>query len=140
MSKETYRKDLPGILLLSHGEFCSALLKSAELITGEAENVAALPLLKDADISDYGNTAMATFRAMPEGSIVLFDMASGTPFNQMLLKSDGKAFPALCGMNLPMLIEAMSMREMMTGSELIKELQSSAQKSIVTLDYFFDEG
>lgn len=101
MKQENFVENIPGILLLSHGPFCQALLESAQMIGGEAVNVVALPLLENASIDEYGEKAMQTFKQMPEGSIVLFDLASGTPLNQMMMKSGGEEFPGLCGMNLP---------------------------------------
>ena len=44
-----------------------------------------------------------------------------------LMKSGGEEFPGLCGMNLPVLLEAMTMREAMKGSELVALLEESAK-------------
>ena len=44
MKQENFVENIPGILLLSHGPFCQALLESAQMIGGEAVNVVALPL------------------------------------------------------------------------------------------------
>ena len=117
---------------------CQALLESAQMIGGEAVNVVALPLLENASIDEYGEKAMQTFKQMPEGSIVLFDLASGTPFNQMMMKSGGEEFPGLCGMNLPVLLEAMTMREAMKGSELVALLEESAKAAVVNIKSFFE--
>ena len=137
MKQENFVENIPGILLLSHGPFCQALLESAQMIGGEAVNVVALPLLENASIDEYGEKAMQTFKQMPEGSIVLFDLASGTPFNQMM-KSGGEEFPGLCGMNLPVLLEAMTMREAMKGSELVALLEESAKAAVVNIKSFFE--
>lgn len=139
MNHETFQEDLPGILLLSHGPFCAALLESAQMIAGEAKNVVALPLLENADIGEYGANAMRTFHSMPEGSIVLFDLASGTPFNQMMLNSNGERFSGLCGVSLPILIEALALREVLQGDELIDALASSGHEAIVNIASFFEE-
>ena len=136
MKQENFVENIPGILLLSHGPFCQALLESAQMIGGEAVNVVALPLLENASIDEYGEKAMQTFKQMPEGSIVLFDLASGTPFNQMM--SGGEEFPGLCGMNLPVLLEAMTMREAMKGSELVALLEESAKAAVVNIKSFFE--
>ena len=138
MKQETFTPGLPGILLLSHGPFCQALLESARMIAGEAVNVVALPLFENASIEDYGNTAVETFKSMPDGSIVLFDLASGTPFNQMMMKSNGEAFPGLCGMSLPVLLEAITMREAMQGEELIAFLAETAKAAVVNIHSFFE--
>ena len=97
-----------------------------------------MPLFENASIEEYGEQAMQTFKEMPEGSIVLFDLASGTPFNQMMMKSGGEEFPGLCGMNLPVLLEAMTMREAMKGSELVALLEESAKAAVVNIKSFFE--
>ena len=130
MKQENFVENIPGILLLSHGPFCQALLESAQMIGGEAVNVVALPLLENASIDEYGEKAMQTFKQMPEGSIVLFDLASGTPFNQMMMKSGGEEFPGL--------LEAMTMREAMKGSELVALLEESAKAAVVNIKSFFE--
>ncbi|MFR1990504.1 MAG: hypothetical protein ACLS3C_10810 [Oscillospiraceae bacterium] len=38
MKQENFVENIPGILLLSHGPFCQALLESAQMIGGEAVN------------------------------------------------------------------------------------------------------
>lgn len=65
MKQENFVENIPGILLLSHGPFCQALLESAQMIGGEAVNVVALPLLENASIDEYGEKAMQTFKQMP---------------------------------------------------------------------------
>ena len=122
MKQENFVENIPGILLLSHGPFCQALLESAQMIGGEAVNVVALPLLENASIDEYGEKAMQTFKQMPEGS----------------MKSGGEEFPGLCGMNLPVLLEAMTMREAMKGSELVALLEESAKAAVVNIKSFFE--
>lgn len=138
MTQYAFTPGLPGILLLSHGPFCQALLESAQMIAGATENVIAMPLYESSNIEDYGALAMETFRAMPEGSIVLFDLASGTPFNQMMIKSCGVAFPGLCGMSLPVLLEALALREVVQGQELIDLLGDAARAAVVDIRCFFE--
>lgn len=41
---EKINPDLPGIVILSHGPFAVALLETAQLIFGEADNIAAFSL------------------------------------------------------------------------------------------------
>ena len=138
MKQNNYIPNLAGILLLSHGPFCQALLESAQMIAGEAQNVVAMPLFENSDIETYGRDAIETFRSMPEGSIVLFDLASGTPFNQMMIQSGGEKFPGLCGVSLPVLLEALALREVMQGDELIDMLSESAKAAVVNISSFFE--
>ena len=56
----------------------------------------------------------------------------------MMRKSGGEEFPGLCGMNLPVLLEAMTMREAMKGSELVALLEESAKAAVVNIKSFFE--
>ena len=42
------------------------------------------------------------------------------------------------GMNLPVLLEAMTMREAMKGSELVALLEESAKAAVVNIKSFFE--
>lgn len=139
MKNYSFVPELPGILLLSHGPLCEAIAESARMIAGEAENVVSLALHEEDSIDAYGDNAMAVYKSMPEGSIVLFDLQSGTPFNQMMIKSNGEKFPGLCGMNLPVLLEALTLREVMSGDELIELLENSAKDAVVNIASFFED-
>lgn len=134
MEKNT--STLPEILIMSHGALCTALIESAQMICGEAEGVTALPFLNGADVEAYGRLGKKTYDAMPEGSIILFDLFCGTPFNQMLGQSGGRPMYGLCGVNLPMLIDALNLRETLSGQALVSAIAASAQDSVVDLSKF----
>ena len=65
MKQENFVENIPGILLLSHGPFCQALLESAQMIGGEAVNVVALPLL-DAGLPKRTAFAVGALSALVE--------------------------------------------------------------------------
>jgi len=130
--------ELPGILILSHGTLCRNLIEAAKMIHGDAEGVTALPLEEGCSLPAYASNAVAVFKSMPEGSIVLFDMLFGTPFNQFITALEGNTIHGLCGVNLPVLIEALAFRENLRGAELIKALENSAHESIVNVSEFIE--
>lgn len=133
-------ENIPGILVLSHGPLCEALIESAEMICGPLENVKALPFLSGADLDEYGKSAKECYDAMPEGSIILFDLFGGTPFNQMIARNDGKSsMHGLCGVNLPLLIEAANLRMSFDGQDLIDKIKEAAGASIVDLEEFLTD-
>lgn len=126
----------PGILILSHGPLCNALIESAKLISGDVDGIVGLPLEPGCDVSAYADRACAMLNEMPEGSIILFDLFAGTPFNQLVARFQEQPFCALCGVNLPMLLDANTMRETLSGAELIRAVEEAAQESIVNVNDF----
>ena len=50
---EKVNKDLPGIILLSHGPFAVSLVDTAKMLFGESENIAAYSLEPGDDIDKY---------------------------------------------------------------------------------------
>lgn len=128
--------EVPSILILSHGPLCAAMLESASMIAGDFTGVTALPFQKEDNPEEYARRAIDLYKQMPQGSIVLFDLFSGTPFNQMMQHCGGKVIHGLCGASLPMLLDALSMRECMAGEELIKAIEQSAHASVVNVGEF----
>jgi PTS system mannose-specific IIA component/D-glucosaminate-specific PTS system IIA component len=131
--------DIPGILILSHGQLCNALISSAKMINGEMYGVVALPFEEGMNLKSYTQNAKTILMGMPEGSVILFDLFSGTPFNQLLLLYNDVKIYGLCGASLPMLLDALMFRETMRGAELVKELEKSAHASIVNVGEFLEK-
>lgn len=127
---------IPGIILLSHGPLCEAIIESGKMIVGDLEGVEAFPLNPGCDLEAYSDQVVNAYKAMPEGSIILFDMFAGSPFNQIVRRAGEIHLHAICGLSLPMLIEANMQRELVSGEELIRVLQEAAQDSIVNVDEF----
>lgn len=129
----------PGILILTHGPLCTALIESAQLISGDVEGIVGLPLEPGRDVSSYAGEACALLDSMPDGSIILFDLFAGTPFNQLVAQFREHPFLALCGVNLPMLLDANTMRESLSGEALLRAVEESARESIVNVNDFIAE-
>lgn len=133
-SIERTETGLPAILLMSHGPLCNAILESAVMINNDTEEIYTLPFTESTGLDEYREKAAALYKTLPEGSIVLFDLFCGTPFNQMAMT--GERIYGLSGLNLPMLVDAMAFRRSMRGAELIKALSESAKDGIVSMEEF----
>ncbi|MCC8140227.1 MAG: hypothetical protein LIO67_08040 [Lachnospiraceae bacterium] len=132
----TFEKEanLPAILLMSHGPICNAMLESAAMLSEDLEEIYALPFTDDMDLVEYTDKAEEIYNNAPKGSIVLFDLFGGTPCIQMTMRYGDIGLHGLSGLNLPMLLDAVSFRRMMRGKELIEALKESTRKSIVSAD------
>jgi PTS system mannose-specific IIA component len=102
------------VLVVTHGTFGASLLESASEILGRPKGAQALglPLREGADdLARWVGEALG--RAEPEGGLlILVDFAGGTPDNVCRRLSQGRKAAVVAGLNLPMLIQALSGREL----------------------------
>lgn len=115
---------MTSILLLTHGELGSQLLSSAAMIFGKVENAVALPLLEGASLDEYSKKMKEICEAVDGEILALADLHGGTPENRlihMLCEQEnlrGKVH-SVSGVNLPMLLEALSLRTETHGAALV---------------------
>lgn len=104
-----------GIVLASHGGFADGIAQSAQMLFGEQDNFAHVILKPNEgpdDIRGKMEKAIASFDNQDE-VLFLVDLWGGTPFNQangLAEKHDKWAIVA--GMNLPMVVQALTERMM----------------------------
>lgn len=101
-----------GILIVTHGKMGVELLKSAELIVGEQDNVEVMSLNHGDDIVEFGkNVANAIEKFSKDFEVlILTDLFGGSPSNVAGANMNNFKFKCLTGVNLPMLIEATILR------------------------------
>ncbi len=93
------------LVLISHGQFCTELKKSAEMIMGPQDNIHTVELLPSEGPEDFRKKFEATTGALSD-YIVFADLMGGTPCNvaSRILMEGAAKFDLYAGMNLPMLI------------------------------------
>ena len=74
-----------------------------------------------------------------KGVIVLTDMFGGTPSNLAISVMDSEKIEVVAGVNLPMLIKMMSIRDKKSIKEIITISQESGRKYINVASAFFEE-
>lgn len=97
------------ILLLTHGEWGQALIKSVRMIIGETEGVVAIPLLPEETLNDYYLKVRGQLDDHPR-ALVFTDLFGGTPSNVAARLSQDFPIQVIAGLNAPMLMEAMMTR------------------------------
>jgi len=125
-----------GILLITHGGLGQALLDTAQMIVGQQENVRAVGLDPDSNLEqlrDRLDEAAARLDA-GQGVLALVDLFGGTPANAMAALLRAHHYVCLCGVNLPMLLEALLQRDEMSLSELAAHVEKVAHQSVVNLN------
>ena len=121
-----------GVLIVTHRELAEALISVCDLIMGHQEGMVAVSL----DPSEAPETAMGQIKTSlsqvnnGSGVIILTDMLGGTPSNLSLsFLQEGKV-EVVTGVNLPMLMRLVHLRETKDLREVASALRQSGQQGI----------
>lgn len=130
-----------GILICTHGNFGEGIIKSAEIITGPQENVLTLGLCQGDSIEKFTEKVTKSIILLDkgEGVLVFADLFGASPYNAAAISSkkvgDTK-FRCIAGINFPMLLEAIIMRD----SNDLDQLTSKALKAgVLGIKELFNE-
>lgn len=122
------------LVVVSHGNLAEELIRSAEMIAGEADAVYAITLQPGDDPAVFEqkvNTIMEKLEG--QETLILIDIFSGTPYNITARQVLKDQVECITGANLPMLIEAMLSREDVTVSELAETISTVGADSVKNL-------
>lgn len=123
-----------GIILASHGDFAAGILQSATMIIGEQDNIAAVTLQPSEGPDDIRRKIEEAAESFETSEVlVLADLWGGTPFNQAntLFDQNKDQWAIVAGLNLPMLIEAITSRFTMEKShDIAKAIVQVAKENI----------
>ncbi len=124
-----------GIIVVTHGPLGRALLASAEMIIGAQENVHAISLDQDGNLDSLQEEVRRVARAADagDGVLIMVDMFGGTPANAVASAESLLDRQCICGVNLPMLLEALLQREHMTLGQLTAHVERLACDSVINL-------
>ena len=102
-----------GKLILTHGGLAKELLAAAQKISGELPGFAALSLDWDVSLETARENVVAALASLDqgEGVLILTDMFGGTPCNVAAALMDYGRVEMLTGVNLPMLVRALTYRD-----------------------------
>ena len=126
-----------GVILASHGGFADGIHQSAEMIFGPQENFKSCILKPDEGPEDVKKKMQEAVASLDNQDEVLFlvDLWGGTPFNQAssLVKEHEDKWTIVAGMNLPMVIEALTQRfSVESAREIARAIVPTGNDSIKT--------
>jgi PTS system mannose-specific IIA component len=122
------------VLILTHGELASELLRAARTIDPSlSDDVAAMSLPWDVDSDQATSELKRKLRELDRGhgTLVLTDMFGGTATNLALPFLEPEKVEVVTGVNLPMLVKLGSLQgHTLTLGETADRLTNAGQKSI----------
>lgn len=127
-----------GILLVSHNGLAEAMLSTAKMLYGEADNqVVALGLEHGINLDDFDSMLSEAIQSVDtgDGVFVLVDLLGGTPCNRLARFATEKVV-IITGMNLGMFLEIVCVRD--SGDLNIDEIVTTSKDSIVFYNSLLD--
>ncbi len=132
-----------GIVIVTHGKLAQEFKTSVEHILGMPQpSFLTLSLEKEDNIHQKHQvlTEMIHELNQGEGVVVLTDMFGGIASNLALSLLALDHVEVLAGINLPMLIKLISVREKKTLQEALKEAQEAGKHYINVASHFLSAG
>lgn len=122
-----------GIVIVSHGNLATEVLKTAELIVGKIENAEAIDIDPKTSMEQIHNDIERAIKSVDKGDgvLVMTDMFGGTPSNLSLSFLGRYNVEVITGVNIPMLLRIPAAREKERNlEELAIFIKEYGQKNI----------
>lgn len=121
-----------GIVVVAHGRLAQALSETAEMIVGQVEGFRACSFCQGSDVDNLRKMLRASIKDVNQGSgvIILTDMFGGTPSNISLSFLEEGKVEVITGVNLPMVITALTKRQGKNIKELAQILKEGGSSNI----------
>ncbi len=112
-----------GVVIVAHGQLAHAFKEGTELITGAQKNFMAVSVGAQNKVDMAREKLKEAIAQVDQGDgvLILTDMFGGTPSNMSLSFLEEKRIEVLTGVNLPMLIKLVNLRQESPDLESLKE-------------------
>lgn len=121
-----------GVLITTHGNLGSELIKAAELIRGALKGIVHVSVDQAKGVEDLKKEISTAIKKLDQGRgvLILTDLFGGTPSNISLsFLKEGKV-EVITGVNLPMLLKLPDIREGMSLKEFAQYIKDYGIKNI----------
>ncbi|HEX3538059.1 MAG TPA: PTS sugar transporter subunit IIA [Stellaceae bacterium] len=116
-----------GIVLVTHGRLAAEFVAALEHVVGPQTQMAAVCIGPDDDMEQRRQDILHSISEVDrgDGTVLLTDMFGGTPSNLAISVMDRGKIEVIAGVNLPMLIKLVSLRQ----NEGLERSVSGAQEA-----------
>ena len=121
-----------GIIIITHGNLALELKSAMEYILGIQKNIEIISIKSDDDLEIKKADLEEVIEKVNEniGTIILTDMFGGTPSNLAMSFLEVGKVEIISGVNLPMLVKLIGLRDSNDLQKVSQESKESAQKYI----------
>jgi mannose PTS system EIIA component len=128
-----------GAIIITHGDLGRELVTVAKSIVGQQQEIETITLTPGESPSELKTKIEEGLVKLDQdaGIIIFTDMFGGTPTNTSLPLTLNKKIELLTGVNLPMILEFFSSREILPLPELVQKIKQTGQKTIINAKEMF---
>lgn len=121
-----------GILIITHGGLGAELISVAEHVVGRQANLLAIAIGPEDDLESRRQEIVTKVTQLEKGQgvAILTDMFGGTPSNLGISVMVPDKVEVVAGVNVPMLIKLISVRESMSLLNAVMTAQDAGRKYI----------
>lgn len=124
-----------GIVAISHGTLASGLVSAVSLLMGKQQGLATAELHPGDDPAGFKALVEGAIDSVDEGEgvLVLADIFGGTPSNSVSQLLGRPGVQSVAGVNLPMLVQALLMRDQCAIEELPAQALQAGQEALIDI-------
>ena len=121
-----------GVLVITHGNLGSELIRAAELIKGHLERAVHITVDATTGVEDLKKEITTAVKKVDSGSgvLILTDLFGGTPSNISLSFLKTGKIEVVTGVNLPMLLKVSDLRGEKNLTEFASLIRDYGKKNI----------
>jgi len=131
-----------GLLVVTHGSLAEELVRATKTIVGPTDALEGVSIGWDDDVTDAQRRIEQSVERLGKGGgvLVLTDMFGGTPTNIALSLLEPGKVEVVTGVNLPMLIKFMNLREEAALPEVAQRIAEQGKRSIHVASALLERG
>jgi mannose PTS system EIIA component len=121
-----------GLVLVTHGHLADEFRAALEHVVGPQQQIATVSIGPEDDMEQRRQEIIEAVSAVDTGSgvVLLTDMFGGTPSNLAISVMNGANVEVVAGINLPMLIKLVSVRDSTNLEQAVIQAQDAGRKYI----------
>lgn len=127
-----------GILVLTHGDLAYGFYDAAKLIVGDMHNTDYFQIKGGDDFNIFKENVLKKIIELDQGNgvVVLTDLFGASPYNAAAMVKRTQPdlnYRVVTGVNIPILLETISMREVLEMDELVSHILQIGKDNIKEL-------
>ncbi len=121
-----------GLVIVTHGQLAESFRTAVEHVVGPQQNIATICIETQDNMEQRREDIVAAIDQVSKGKgvVVLTDMFGGTPSNLAISIMSQKQIEVLAGVNLPMLVKLVSVRDKLALPEAVEQAREAGRKYI----------
>jgi mannose PTS system EIIA component len=121
-----------GLVLVTHGHLADEFRAALEHVVGPQQQVATISVGPEDDMEQRRQEIIEAIGSVDTGAgvVILTDMFGGTPSNLAISVMNGANVEVVAGINLPMLIKLVSVRDTAVLEQAVVQAQDAGRKYI----------